>query len=308
MGDWARLLGQAVEARQLAVALTPGVPLRDHTTFRIGGPAGMLVQADSVEELRKLLAFARASRVAVKTIGGGSNLLVSDQGFPGIVLRLGGAFRELESSGVEVKVGAAVRWGELLELTQSRGLAGAEFLCGIPGTLGGGIRTNAGAFGHELSELVTGIEVMTPDGRVRRLERGDVQFGYRRCGLGGDTVILSAGLRLENGTSEVIAARIRENRSKRSASQPKGASAGSVFRNPKGESAGSLIDRTGLKGRHVGDAVVSEKHANFIINQGRACCRDVLQLIEVIKLKVEEKFSIILEEEIEVVGALDVSQ
>jgi UDP-N-acetylmuramate dehydrogenase len=178
-------------------------------------------------------------------------------------------------------------------------------MSGIPGTVGGGVRTNAGAMGHELSEVLARLEVLTPGLKVQKLSRSDVQFEYRHSSLGPDSVVLTGTLRLSPGEPKQIAARIAEVREKRRATQPRGASAGSVFRNPRGDSAGRLIDQAGLKGRHVGDAVVSGQHANFIINRGKARFLDVRQLVELIKLKVEEKFGVILEEEIETVAGLE---
>jgi UDP-N-acetylmuramate dehydrogenase len=262
-----------------------------------------------------VLAFARANRVPWKVIGNGSNLLVSDQGFPGIVIRLEGQFSQVNLQGTVAEVGAGMKWNDLLEQSRVRGLAGAEFLWGIPGTLGGGIRTNAGAMGHELGELVTSFEVMTPDGEVQKHSPSSVVFSYRHSSLAPDLVVLSATLNLKAGNPDEVAARIAGIREKRQASQPRGASAGSVFKNPtpdarrptndERQTAGWLIDRAGLKGTSVGDAVVSEQHANFIINRNKARCIDVCQLIELIKLKVEEQFGVILEEEIEMVGALE---
>jgi UDP-N-acetylmuramate dehydrogenase len=286
-------------------------PLSKHTTFRIGGPAGALVTAKTVAGLKAALDFARQNDVRWKVFGAGSNLLVSGQGYPGMVIKLGSGF-----SGIEVerppaaspqppatlRVGAATLLSHVVDFATTKSLTGAEFLWGIPGTFGGSIRNNAGAFGHDLSELLVDIEGMTPDGKEVTLARKDIKFRYRGSDLVPNMVLVAGQLRLKAGEKAEILARIEEHKRQRNETQPKGPSAGSVFRNPKDASAGKLIEAAGLKGKHLGDAVVSERHANFILNKGMALFGDVYQLIELIKLKVEEKSGVVLEEEIEIVA------
>jgi UDP-N-acetylmuramate dehydrogenase len=285
-------------------------PLSKHTTFRIGGPAGALVTAKTIAGLKAALDFARQNGVRWKVFGAGSNLLVSGQGYPGMVIKLGAGFSGIQvaaecgkrNAECVLEVGAGTSLSHLVEYATAKGLTGVEFLWGIPGTFGGSVRNNAGAYGHELSELLVDLEVMTADGREVQLAAKDVEFGYRSSSLAQDLIVLSGRLKLQVGEKAKITARIEEHKHHRAETQPKGPSAGSVFRNPKGESAGKLIEVAGLKGKHLGDAVVSERHANFIINKGMALFGDVYQLIELVKLKVEEKSGIVLEEEIEIVA------
>jgi UDP-N-acetylmuramate dehydrogenase len=293
------------------VTVTLNEPLSKHTTFRIGGPAGALVTAKTVAGLKAALDFARCNDVRWKVFGAGSNLLVSGQGYPGMVIKLGSGFSGIElepppaagrQPSATLKVGAATLLSHVVDFAAAKSLTGAEFLWGIPGTLGGGLRNNAGAFGHELAELLVDLEGMTPDGKEVTLARKDIKFRYRGSELAPDMVLVAGRLRLKLGEKAEILARIEEHKRQRNETQPKGPSAGSVFRNPKDASAGKLIEAAGLKGRHLGDAVVSERHANFILNKGMALFGDVYQLIELIKLKVEEKSGVVLEEEIEIVA------
>lgn len=303
MGNWQRLISSTLNNGIVTVTLNE--PLSKHTTFRIGGPAGALVTAKTIAGLKAALNFARRNEVRWKVFGAGSNLLVSGQGYPGVVIKLGSGFSGIEPAGGEnslLRIGAATPLSHVVDFATAKSLTGAEFLWGIPGTFGGSIRNNAGAFGHELSELLVDVEGMTPDGKEVMLARKDIQFRYRGSDLGGDIVLTAGRLKLKAGEKAEILARIEEHKRQRNETQPKGPSAGSVFRNPKDASAGKLIEAAGLKGKHLGDAVVSERHANFILNKGMALFGDVYQLIELIKLKVEEKSGVVLEEEIEIVA------
>jgi UDP-N-acetylmuramate dehydrogenase len=284
------------------VTVSLNEPLSKHTTFRIGGPAGALVNAKTVAGVKAALDFARRNDVRWKVFGAGSNLLVSGQGYPGIVIKLGAGFSGIEVEGPVLKVGAATTLAHLVEFATAKSLAGVEFLWGIPGTFGGSVRNNAGAFEHDLAELVVEVEGVTPDGSEVVIPRKDIKFGYRRSDLAPDLIVTAGRLKLKTGEKAKIQALIEEHKRYRAETQPKGPSAGSVFRNPSDSSAGKLIEMAGLKGKHLGDAVVSERHANFIVNKGMALFGDVYQLIELIKLKVEEKFNIVLEEEIEIVA------
>jgi UDP-N-acetylmuramate dehydrogenase len=299
-------------------------PLSRHTTLRIGGLAAAYVKAESLADLKALLGYCReqhdpksaiplapavaqpheAKNLPWKVIGAGSNLLVSDQGWPGVIIRLGKGFTQLENEGTILRIGAANALDDAVEHACSAGLSGVEFLSGIPGTLGGALRTNAGAFEHEFSELFVSAEGIDGHGQERTFSRKELKFSYRKSSLPDDVIITGAVLKLQPGRTQEIERRLAQIKHRRQTSQPHGATAGCVFKNPKNEVAGRLIDRCGLKGRRIGDAIISDRHANFIINLGKARCSDVYQLIEVIKLKVEEKFGLVLEEEIEIVGAL----
>jgi UDP-N-acetylmuramate dehydrogenase len=277
-------------------------PLARHTTFRIGGPAAAWVVANSKDDLKAALTHVRVNNLPWKVIGKGSNLLVSDQGFPGIVVLLGMDFRTVAITDTTFQAGAGLAMADALTQAVGQGLSGLEFMWGIPGTLGGGIRTNAGAFDHDMAEIITGVQVVSLQGIETTLTRRDIKFDYRRSSLPDDCVVTGVTMKLKHSSRSIIESRLAAFRERRQAKQPRGASAGSVFKNPEGKAAGRLIDQAGLKGRRVGDAVVSDRHANFIINEGKARCSDVRQLMEIIKQKVEEKFGIILEEEIEVVS------
>lgn len=286
--------------------------MRQHTTLRIGGPATAFVTVFTQTQLRAILRRTESRREVWKVVGAGSNLLFSDQGFFGTVIRLAGDFARIEGpvdldrenspDRVLLRAGAAVPLNELIRRTEELSLGGLESLWGIPGTVGGAIRMNAGAFGQEFSEVVSEIEVMRPDGKVLILNRSDLSFGYRYSSLAPELIILSALLRLVPAERQTLRARIAECRELRQRTQPRGASAGCIFKNPEGDSAGRLIDEAGLKGKAIGKAVIATEHANFIVNQGGARCRDVYELIELVKLKVEERFGVLLEEEIEIVG------
>lgn len=309
MGNWQRLISSTLNNGIVTVTLNE--PLSKHTTFRIGGPAGALVTARTIAGLKAALDFARQNDVRWKVFGAGSNLLVSGQGYPGMVIKLGAGFSGIElepplaashQPPTFIRVGAATPLSHVVDFASAKSLTGAEFLWGIPGTFGGSIRNNAGAFGHDLSELLVDVEGMTPDGKEVSLARKDIKFRYRGSDLARDMVLVAGRLRLKAGEKSKIMAAIEEHKRRRNETQPKGPSAGSVFRNPKDASAGKLIEAAGLKGKHLGDAVVSERHANFILNKGMALFGDVYQLIELIKLKVEEKSGVVLEEEIEIVA------
>jgi len=309
MGNWQRLISSTLNNGIVTVTLNE--PLSRHTTFRIGGPAGALVTAKTLAGLRAALEFARSNDVRWKVFGAGSNLLVSGQGYPGMVIKLGAGFGGIElepptaasrQPPATIKVGAATVLSHLVEFCSAKSLTGVEFLCGIPGTLGGSIRNNAGAFGHDLAELLVDVEGVTAAGKDVTLAREDIKFRYRGADLPGDTVLTSARLKLEQGEKSKVMAEIEEHKRQRNETQPKGPSAGSVFKNPRNSSAGKLIEAAGMKGKHLGDAVVSERHANFILNKGMALFGDVYQLIELIKLKVEETSGVVLEEEIEIVA------
>jgi len=307
MGNWTKLLEQALtdQGPGLATALRCDEPLSRHTTFRIGGPARAFLVVDRLEDLKAVLAFCRNQRVVWKLIGAGSNLLVSDQGFPGVVIRLGSGFAGLKVEDSAVQAEAGMPLADLVEQMRARSLSGVEFLWGIPGTLGGALRMNAGAYGQEIGDIAGNVSVVFPDGREAVLSRKEMRFCYRRTSLPEDAVILNAVLKLRPAETEEIERKTADFKKRRLESQPKGASAGCVFRNPKGDAAGRLIDQAGLKGRRIGDAVVSTRHANFIINQGSARFSDVYQLMELIRLKVEAKSGVVLEPEVEILAALE---
>ena len=283
-------------------------PLAGCTTFGLGGPARALVGPESVDELAAVLAACRQKKLPVFILGGGSNVLVLDGGYPGLVLRLGNSFagiRRLESDGshVLVEAGAAEPTARLVEHTRKRGWSGLECLAGIPGWVGGALAMNAGTRDGRIMDAVARLEVLTAEGRTACFERNDLEAGYRRLDLPKGAVILKGVFRLTPGEPDAVAAGIKAVMDRRGKSQPKGVrSAGCIFKNPPGDFAGRLIDRAGLKGKTAGGAWIAGEHANFIVHRGNATAGDVVALMELARSAVRERFDVELEPEILVIG------
>jgi len=277
--------------------------LSGHTSFRIGGPADVYVYPKDVEDIRSILDVAEKQQRKWFVIGEGSNLLVSDDGFRGIVLDLSQSFNQIDSRGVEVTAGAGVLLWDLLRYCREFGLAGLEQLAGIPGQVGGAIVLNAGAFGEEIFNTLKSVKFITSAGLIETRDREDMHPGYRKTDLPRDIVILESDLRLRTGNPNNIQAIqddiLKKRRDKQPLSLP---SAGSVFKRPEGDYAGRLIEEAGCKGLRIGDAMVSRKHANFIVNVHLASALDVMRLIEMVKERVMKKFGILLEPEIHFLG------
>lgn len=282
-------------------------PLARHTSFRIGGPADAFAEPDTLGELQTLLAWLHEESVPVFLLGGGTNILVSDRGVRGVVVKLGDGFnyeRWAESAtGATVRVGAASSLGRFVRAAVRKGYRGVEFAEGIPGTVGGGLLMNAGAFGGELSAVVVAIAGVHRDGRNERLPGATLGFAYRRTALPSQFVVAEVEFRLVRGRAEEIAAAMSAAQHKRRKTQPRGyPNAGSIFKNPPGTYAGRLIEAAGLKGCAQGRAQVSARHANFIVNTGGARATDVRLLMEQIQRTVWEKNNIWLEPEVRLVG------
>jgi UDP-N-acetylmuramate dehydrogenase len=329
MHDLRRTLGEAIAGCAAEVRFDE--PLAQHTTFRIGGPADAWVRANDRQALARVLQFCRASGVRWWLLGRGSNVLVSDQGLRGIVIGLGGEMDKVKVSGADTRsldpsiprslsVGAGASLDEVATVAEKAGLIGAEFLAGIPGTVGGGLHSNAGAFGRSLGDVVASVTVVDRDGNDRDLTGTELRREYRLPMIDDGLVAVDVTMELHPGKPEP-AAGIRE---QRWAKHPKEPSAGSFFRNPEvGEgsggrgskgsgfgseprnagtrgplSAGRLIEQCGLKGKAIGGAKVSEKHANFLVNTGGARFADVYELAQVVKATVEQETGILLEEEV----------
>ncbi|MBW1709176.1 MAG: UDP-N-acetylmuramate dehydrogenase [Deltaproteobacteria bacterium] len=283
-------------------------PLAHLTTFGLGGPADALVEPDSISELSEVLRFARNRRMPLFLLAAGSNVLFRDGGFPGVVVKLGPGFSKLDVLGsdgdrVTVEAGAAVSIGSLIKFLQKEGLSGLEFLAGIPGTVGGALAMNAGAFGGEISDLLHVLHVLDADGQVKKLSQSQISASYRHLDLPDGSIIVKAMFILTRSTTGQVKEKIRGYLGRRWTVQPTGVkSAGSIFKNPSLEPAGKLIDQAGLKGRSIGRAWVSEKHANFIVHRGEACAGDVIQLIDLVQSEVRKKFGVELEPEIIIEG------
>lgn len=283
-------------------------PLSRHTTFRIGGPAKIFIEPESVQDLRMLVRLARENRLPLLVIGAGSNILASDKGLDCIVIHLNSAFfKRICFCKNVLEAGSGSRLMMLISASRKRGLSGLEFLWGIPGTLGGALAMNAGiaqkskpkeTLLRSISDLVKDVTVMDYNGQIKNLGRKNLRFSYRRSNLS-NYIILSARLALEKESRVAIDAKIKEyaqiRRKLKDTSLP---NAGCVFRNPKGWSAGQLIDSCGLKGVVIGGARISRGHANFILNKGNAKAEDVLKLMGLARSCVRNNFNVTLKPEI----------
>jgi UDP-N-acetylenolpyruvoylglucosamine reductase len=299
-------------AAALRQALTTGIavrreePLSGRTTLRVGGAARLYAEPASVAELQALWRTARSRGLGVFPLGRGSNLLVPDEGVDGLVLGLThetwAAF-EPQADG-RVRVGAGLRLKTLCGRATKAGLAGFEFLEGIPGSVGGALRMNAGAMGGWMSDVLDELELLTPGGEVRRYAKADLHLGYRHCAELENAVALAAWLvpPRAQGAAEEIARQIDVYRRKRHETQPREPSAGCIFKNPPGDSAGRLIDACGLKGERLGGAEVSRVHANFIVNAGEATASDVIGLVRRVRARVRETTGTTLQPEVLLYG------
>jgi UDP-N-acetylmuramate dehydrogenase len=283
--------------------LRTAAPLAELTSFRIGGPADVLLAVESEDELRAALAAAWSERVPAFCLGAGTNLLVSDRGVRGLVVRLGEGFRQLEFDGARVRAGAAAQFGTLVYEAIERGLGGLEFGEGIPGSVGGGLVMNAGAFGGEIARVVRTVHGVDEQGRAIALSGAEVKFSYRRTELPPRFVITRVDFELGQGDREQLRARVADLKAKRAARQPRGLpNAGSIFKNPPGNFAGLLLENAGLKGARLGAAAFSAEHANFIVNLGGARAEDVRALIELARSRVKEQSGVALEAEVRMIG------
>lgn len=279
------------------------------TTYRCGGPIGVVVRAEREDDLRAVAELMRATDFPVLVIGRGSNLLVADQGFAGIGIVLAGEFEQLDvapagdAGVVHVRAGGAVPLPVLARRTATAGVAGLEFFVGIPGSVGGAVRMNAGGHGAQTADVIIGARVFDlGDARARDLTRGQLDLGYRHSGITSRSVVVAATFSGHRDEPAAVAARLDEIVRWRREHQPGGQNAGSVFTNPEGDSAGRLIEAAGCKGARVGGAVVSEKHANFFIAETGARAADVYELIEHVRARVHESTGVKLEPELHLVG------
>lgn len=277
-------------------------PMSKHTTFRIGGPAALMALPGSMEQAQVSVKAARALGIEPFFLGNGSNLLVADEGYPGFILKQGGEFDEIRASGGSLEAGAAVLLSRLSRRALELGLTGLEFAGGIPGSVGGAVTMNAGAYGGETARVLEEVDFLDETGEVCTLPASECGLGYRKSiFLGRKRLILRARFRLEPGDPAAIRARMDELAAKRREKQPlEYPSAGSMFKRPPGHFAAALIDRCGLKGLTVGGAQVSEKHAGFVVNRGGAACADVLELVRQVKEQVLRQTGVELEMEVKV--------
>ncbi len=289
-------------------AVLHDVPLKNLVSFRIGGPADIVAFPRNAEELIALVAYVQQERIPLFVLGEGTNLIVRDKGFRGVVLKLSEGFKVITieretNENVYVTAQAGARLMRVVSFASEHSLTGIEFATGIPGSVGGAIAMNAGAFGREIKDVLHSMRVVTPRRSIDQIERDQIHFTYRSANLPSGTIILESLFELQRGTRKEIAATIQENLSKRKKRQPLDLpSAGSVFRNPPGLFAARLIEEVGLKGYQIGGAAVSHRHANFIVNRGEATAGDVLSLISLIQKRVKAEKGIDLQPEIHVIG------
>jgi len=286
----------------LADVCRRSVPLAPMTWFGLGGPAEYLIEPRDENQLAAVVRRCHDNGTTIRLLGFGANVLVPDEGVSGVVVRLTSeVFTKTEYNGVKVAIGAGVDLTRLVRHTVRRGLAGVENLAGIPGTVGGGIRMNCGGRFGEIGTVVKHVRVIARDGEIHERDHDDLEFGYRHCALAGEFVVSTTFELSEIDPVELVRRFRRVWMYKQNTQPPLGTqSAGCVFRNPDGRSAGALIDKAGLKGMRVGSAYVSQKHANFILSDRGGRAADVLELIELIQVRVEDHCGIRLEPELEI--------
>lgn len=279
-------------------------PMSEHTTFRIGGPADLYVVPDDVEEVADVIAACREEHVPYFVLGCGSDLLVSDDGYRGVIVALADGLTNVSVDGEEMTCQAGVTLKEASEMACELGLSGLEFACGIPGSVGGACFMNAGAYGGCTADVLQSVRALMPDGSVQTIPADELNLGYRQSRVKDDgLVVLSATFSLREDDPEDIRARMDDFTRRREEKQPlELASAGSTFKRPEGFFAGKLITDAGLKGYQVGDAAVSKKHAGFVVNLGNASAADVHAVIEHVQDEVDRQFGVRLEPEVRFLG------
>lgn len=279
-------------------------PMKKHTTFRIGGPADYFVVPTAVEEVKAVVTLCEKTGMPYYVIGNGSNLLVADKGFRGVIIQIYKAMNQVSVEGNVITAQAGASLAQIAMEALNKELSGFEFAAGIPGTLGGAVRMNAGAYGGEIKDVMVKATVLTKDGQIIELSNAEMEFGYRTSIIESTGhIVLEATIELQNGTREEIKAVMDDLREKRVSKQPlEFPSAGSTFKRPEGHFAGKLIQDAGLKGFQIGGAQVSEKHSGFVINVGNATAADVMELMKQVNEKVTAQFGVSLEPEVRRIG------
>jgi UDP-N-acetylenolpyruvoylglucosamine reductase len=297
------IAGELTRRVSPATVIDRDEPLARHTTLRVGGPADLYVEPASEEDLAGVVKFCGERGVPFFVIGRGSNLLVRDGGFRGVVIcLLPAGFGKIEFDGERLRCGAGAKLKNVAIEARRHNLSGLEFLEGIPGSVGGALRMNAGAMGGATFDVVESVRLMDSGGNVRELAPGEMAVAYRGCATLKNHIALGAVLKGRADSPESIAQRMSAFSQKRWASQPAAPSAGCMFKNPPSIPAGQLIDELGLKGARAGGAVVSAEHGNFIVNDGSATARDVLELIALLQAKAKVARGIELQTEVEIIG------
>ena len=279
-------------------------PMKKHTTFRVGGPARALVEPGSAEDVKSVVEFCKSEQIPYYIVGNGSNLLVGDKGFRGAIIQLYKSMGTFQVEGNQITAQAGCSLAQIANAALDAALTGFEFAAGIPGTLGGAVVMNAGAYGGEMKDVLTSVRVMTEEGEIMELPAEELGLGYRTSIIPEKRyIVLGAVISLTEGKKEEIKAQMDDLRQKRVSKQPlEYPSAGSTFKRPEGYFAGKLIQDSGLKGFTVGGAQVSEKHSGFVINKGNATAADVMELIRQVTAKVKEDTGVTMEPEVKQIG------
>ncbi|PGY10864.1 UDP-N-acetylmuramate dehydrogenase [Bacillus sp. AFS031507] len=280
-------------------------PLVNHTTIKIGGPADLFIEPSSVENLKQAMGLVKKHSINWRAIGRGSNLLVSDKGIEGAVIKLGSGVDGLKINGTEITVGGGHSLISLATLISKKGMAGLEFASGIPGSVGGAVYMNAGAHGSDISKILTRAHILFEDGTMEWLSNDEMKFSYRTSVLQKirPGIVVEAAFQLVEGDKSVIVSKMVKNKDYRKDTQPWNfPCAGSIFRNPLPNYAGKLIEDAGLKGYSIGGAKISEMHGNFIVNAGNATAGDVLALIQHVKDTIYSLYNVKMETEVEIIG------
>ena len=275
-------------------------PMKRHTTFRIGGPCDIFVKPRSIEEIRQIIEVVKENKVPYYVVGNGSNLLVSDDGYRGVIINLFNNFSDITVEGNTITASAGALLGKIGYTALKNSLTGFEFATGIPGTLGGAVVMNAGAYGGEMKDVLSEVTVLTREGELLTLKADELELGYRTSIIAKkDYIVLEAKIQLKPGEPDKIKAVIDDLAFRRRDKQPlEYPSAGSTFKRPKDNFAGKLIMDAGLRGYTLGGAMVSDKHCGFVINKGDATCEDVIKLTDHVKEEVKNQFGIELELEV----------
>lgn len=276
-----------------------------YTTMRVGGPCDCIVFPDEISKIKEVIDFCKNENITFFVIGNGSNLLVKDEGIHGVVIKLGHRFGKIEIDGEYILAYAGATMPALSQLAKKNSLKGLEFACGIPGTIGGGVKMNAGAYGSQISDILYEVTYMDEKEEIKTIKNKECSFGYRKSifTINPNYVILSAKFKLERGSIDEIENKMKENSLARKAKQPlEYPNFGSVFKRPEGYFVGKLVDDAGLRGYKIGGAQVSTKHTGFIVNVDNATCKDVLDLIGYVQTTVYNKFNVELTPEVIIIG------
>lgn len=279
-------------------------PMKNHISFKVGGPADFLLKPKTEDEIKKLIEFLKNENIPYIVIGNGSNLLVKDGGIRGVVIKIADNFNKFEIEDTKVVAQSGALLSFMGKAILNKSLTGFEFAAGIPGTLGGAIAMNAGAYGGEMKDIVKSVRLMDSKGNIIELSNKEMEFEYRRSLISkSDYIVLSAIMELKEGNFDEIKGYMKELTKSRVTKQPLNLpSAGSTFKRPEGHFAAKLIEDSGLKGLTLGGARVSEKHSGFVVNIGDAKAKDIIELINVVKSTVYSKFGVMLEEEVKILG------